>query len=300
MLGEPRSGKETRESALASPPSRVGQLFSHPFARRAPSALGRVAFWGFLVGGLGGLGGTIALAISLGAPSRDIVITTICGLAGAAILATRFRWAPPVAALLGAYLLYLVFTEPFVVESLANPKGPNGGFGHFAGDVIACACALLAFGGSLAAAIQDYRQATHGGDRRAPRWLQAGLSLVAGMALGALLIGAVAAPPTPVGTTYTNGVPTIHLSAGNFDQNTVTIARGQKLLLVDDTASVHILDNGSWQGRTARPAREPGAPLVKDVRLSGDSAAIGPFATPGTYHIYCVVHPGMNLTINVQ
>ena len=107
-------------------------LTRHPFARQAPSTLGRIAFWGFLIGGLGGLGGTIALTLSLGAPSRDIVITTICSLAGAAVLATRFRWAPLVATLLGAYLLYLVFTEPFVVESLANPKGPNGGFGHFA------------------------------------------------------------------------------------------------------------------------------------------------------------------------
>jgi hypothetical protein len=238
-------------------------------------------------------------------------MTTICSLAGAAVLATRFRWAPPVATLLGAYLLYLVFTEPFVVESLANPKGPNGGFGHFAGDVIACACALLAFGGSLAAAVQDYRGGAHpggahpGGDhpagvRRAPRWLPAALSLVAGMALGAVLIGAIAAPPAPTGTTYTNGVPTVHLSAGNFDQTSVTIARGQKLLLVDDTSSVHILDNGSWRNRTASPGREPGAPLVANVRLSGDSAAIGPFMTAGTYHIYCVVHPGMDLTVIVQ
>lgn len=271
-------------------------LTRHPFARQAPSTLGRIAFWGFLIGGLGGLGGTIALTLSLGAPSRDIVITTICSLAGAAVLATRFRWAPLVATLFGAYLLYLVFTEPFVVESLANPKGPNGGFGHFAGDVIACACALLAFGGGLAATVQDAR----GGARRAPRWLPAALSLVAGMALGAVLIGAIAAPPAPTGITYTNGVPTVHLSAGNFDQTSVTIARGQKLLFVDDTASVHILDNGSWQNQTARPGREPGAPLVANVRLSADSAAIGPFTAAGTYHIYCVVHPGMNLTVIVQ
>ncbi len=180
------------------------------FARQPLSVFGKIAFWAFLVGALGGVGGTITLTITNGSPSQDIVITTVCTLAGAVILATGFRWAPLASTLLGAYNLYMVCTQPYVVESVANPKGPNGGFAHFAGDVLVLASAILAFGGSIGAAVHNYRQA--------PRWLPSALSLVAGMIIGALFIGAIAQPPAATGTTYTNGVPTVHMGAGSFLQ----------------------------------------------------------------------------------
>ena len=74
---------------------------THLFSRQPPTVLGRIAFWAFLVGGLGGLAGAIALTIVSGSPSQDIVLTTVIGLASAIILATRFRWAPLVTTLLG-------------------------------------------------------------------------------------------------------------------------------------------------------------------------------------------------------
>ncbi len=268
----------------------------HLFARQPLSTLGRIAFWAFLVEGLGSLGGAIALTLSNGSPSRDIVITTVCVSLGAVILATRFRWAPLVSTVLGGYNLYLVFTEPYVIESLANPKGPNGGLAHFAGDVLVVACAILAFGGSIGAAVQNYHQ----GCRQAPRWLPSALSLVAGMVIGALFIGVLAQPPVALRTTYTNGVPTVHMGAGNFLQSSVTIPKGSKLLLVDDVSSLHILANGSWQNGVAKAANESGAPRVNNVQVNGNNMEIGPFTTAGTYHIYCVVHQGMNLTIIVQ
>lgn len=49
----------------------------------------------------------------------------------------------------------------------------------------------------------------------------------------------------------------------------------------------------------ARPANEPGAPTVSNVQVNGKSIEVGPFTTAGTYHIYCVVHQGMNLTVVV-
>ncbi len=266
------------------------------FARQPLSVFAKIAFWAFLVGALGGLGGTITLTITNGSPSRDIVITTVCTLAGAVILATGFRWAPLVSTLLGGYNLYLIYTQPYVVESLVNPKGPNGGFTHFAGDVLVLACAILAFGSSIGAAVQNYRKTS----RQAPRWLPSALSLVAGMIIGALFIGAIAQPPAATGTTYTNGVPTVHMSAGNFDQSSVTITKGSKLLLVDDVSALHILANGSWQNGTPKLEREPGAPAVNNVQVNGNSVEIGPFNIAGTYHIYCEVHQGMNLTIIVQ
>jgi hypothetical protein len=72
------------------------------------------------------------------------------------------------------------------------------------------------------------------------------------------------------------------------------------LLLVDDVSVLHILANGSWQNGTAKPASEPGAPTVNNVQVNGNSIQIGPFNTAGTYHIYCTVHQGMNLTVIVM
>ncbi len=278
------------------PAMNVESTQTHLFARQPLSVFAKIAFWAFLVGALGGLGGTITLTITNGSPSRDIVITTVCTLAGAVILATGFRWAPLVSTLLGGYNIYLIYTQPYVVESLVNPKGPNGGFAHFAGDVLVLACAILAFGGSIWAAVQNYRKT----NRQAPRWLPSALSLVAGMIIGALFIGAISQPPAAAGTTYTKGVPTVHMGAGSFLQSSVTISKGSKLLLVDDVSSLHILANGSWQNDVVKAEREPGAPTVNNVRVNGNSVEIGPFSSAGTYHLYCEVHQGMNLTIIVQ
>lgn len=284
--------------ASTEPTTQVQSSQAGRFSRQPLSVLAKVALGAFALGTL--LNGLVVLilTIALGAPSRDSVTSAIGMLAATILIASGIFWLQAAAAVLGGYLTYALFTEPFVVESLATPKGPNGGYGHFVGDVIACACVLVAFGASVAAVVQRYRRSSNG----MPRWLPSALGVVAGMVIGALFIGALAQPPTAAGTgtTYTNGVPTVHMSAGGFDQSTVTIAKGSKLLLVDDTSSLHILANGSWENRVARPGREPDAPVINNVSVRGDQIEIGPFTAVGTYHIYCVVHPGMELTVIVQ
>ncbi len=92
----------------------------------------------------------------------------------------------------------------------------------------------------------------------------------------------------------------VHLSDTNFVQSTVTIQKGGKLTLIDDTATPHIIQNGSWVNSNAQPAIEPGAPKV-DVNFSGsDTHDVGPFTTAGTYKLYCTIHAGMNLTVTVK
>jgi len=97
------------------------------------------------------------------------------------------------------------------------------------------------------------------------------------------------------------GTPTVHMCGNNFTQSSVTISKGQSLTLVDDASAGHIIANGSWVNGSAQTAQEPGAPVVSNLQFNGnDSHTIGPFTTAGTFHLYCTVHPGMNLTVIVQ
>jgi plastocyanin len=93
---------------------------------------------------------------------------------------------------------------------------------------------------------------------------------------------------------------TVHLGASNFDQSSITIAKGSSLTLVDDVNVVHIINTGSWVNNVATPMQEAGAPTVNVTFNGSDTHVIGPFNTAGTYHLYCTVHPGMNLTVIVQ
>jgi plastocyanin len=94
---------------------------------------------------------------------------------------------------------------------------------------------------------------------------------------------------------------TVHMGDQNFLQPSVTISKGSNLTLVDDTATVHIIANGTWVNGNPHPMQENGAPVVNNLQFNGnDTKTIGPFNTAGTFHLYCTVHPNMNLTVVVQ
>ena len=94
----------------------------------------------------------------------------------------------------------------------------------------------------------------------------------------------------------------VHLGETTFLQPSVTISKGSSLTLIDDVPVLHIIGNGSWVNNVTKPAREPGAPVVNNLQFStaGQSMAVGPFNTTGTFHLYCSVHLNMNLTVIVQ
>ena len=98
-----------------------------------------------------------------------------------------------------------------------------------------------------------------------------------------------------------SGTPTVHMCGNNFEQSSITISKGQSLTLVDDASAGHVIANGSWVNGSAQPGQEPGAPAVNNLQFNdNDSRTIGPFNTAGTFHLYCTVHPEMNLTVIVQ
>ncbi len=118
-----------------------------------------------------------------------------------------------------------------------------------------------------------------------------------------LLLMGITACGSPGPTSQTNrstGIVEVHTSSQTFVSSSVTIEKGQSLILVNDSAVLHPIENGTWENGTARPLQETGAPSVK-VQLSGqDRQTIGPFTSAGTYQLFCTIHPGMNLTVVVQ
>ena len=138
--------------------------------------------------------------------------------------------------------------------------------------------------------------------------------ILAVLALGSILLAACSRPGVSVGNNGGNGgatptsggnasncaMGTVHTLATTFQESCVNVPKGSSLMVVPAAQSFHILTNGSWVNGNAQPANEPGAPKVNNVQVSASPVQIGPFTTAGTFHIYCTVHPGMNLTIIVK
>ncbi len=101
-------------------------------------------------------------------------------------------------------------------------------------------------------------------------------------------------------TTTTSTSNQVHMNESNFDQSSITIKKGENITLVNDTATIHIIENGTWDNNgNARSEKEQGAPTV-DAQINGDAhQEIGPFNAAGTFHLYCPIHPGMKLTVIV-
>ncbi|GLV55270.1 hypothetical protein KDH_21170 [Dictyobacter sp. S3.2.2.5] len=92
----------------------------------------------------------------------------------------------------------------------------------------------------------------------------------------------------------------VHMNETNFEQKSISIQKGDSVTLVNDSPAIHVIENGSWVDGMQVPKDEAGAPQV-DASVNGNiSQIIGPFNTAGTFHLYCTVHPDMNLTVNVH
>lgn len=117
-----------------------------------------------------------------------------------------------------------------------------------------------------------------------------------------LLVGITACGST--GTTQqtsnSNGNTVVHTNGQDFLPSAVTISKGQSLTIINDSVVLHPIENGTWDGNTAKTFQETGAPTVKIQLSSNDKQTIGPFTTVGTYQLHCTLHPGMNLTVHVQ
>ena len=127
--------------------------------------------------------------------------------------------------------------------------------------------------------------------------------IVAVFALLSLLVVVFAACSNSSGTNSTTGnaaANTVHMNDSDFVQHSITIKKGESVTLVDDVATAHIIANGTWDNSNAKPLNEKGAPNVQLQFQGNDTQSVGSFTTAGTFHLYCTIHPNMNLTVIVQ
>jgi MFS family permease len=254
------------------------------------SALDKITI-GALIAGAVGYG---YLQILIGVFVAPIVVLVVGFLLVAGLIVSGWRWAPLVAALYGVGIIIgaFVFAPQYTILHLQHPDQ--------VGPFIAVLLGLT--GAALAVATGGFStwRMLRGAQRATPLWAPLLMAGVAGLILGALLAATIAAAnPATSGSAAPVAVGTVHLNAVDFVSSTAVVARGGMLHLVDDGNYTHVFRNGSWNGTTAHPEAEPGAPQVNDVMISQGSIDIGPFTSAGTFHIYCTVHPGMSLTVIV-
>jgi plastocyanin len=93
---------------------------------------------------------------------------------------------------------------------------------------------------------------------------------------------------------------TVHTLISSFQESCADVAKGGQLRIIPSVTSVHILDTGSWMNGNPVPMNEPGAPTLNNVQVTSSPVSIGPFNMAGTFHIFCTIHQGMNLTVVVR
>jgi plastocyanin len=93
------------------------------------------------------------------------------------------------------------------------------------------------------------------------------------------------------------------MGSSQFIQQEVTIHKGESVNLVNQPGSNHVIANGQWANGAQDQTPEPNAPSLpqKGVNVAASaSLPVGPFNVAGDYHLYCNIHPGMNLTVHVK
>jgi plastocyanin len=242
----------------------------------------------------------IALFLALGALvggffTGSIALYTVSAvnLLVAILIGAGFRWAPiPGAVITGGGVLYTLFGNPYPIYHLSHPKSDP----LFAVLVIVVGLSVLTFAANIAVIAQNYWTP----DRQLPRWFSLVLTGVIGAVIGALLMGVIVQPGTANTTTVaSDGAIIVHLGESSFSASAITVPQGGKIQFVADSSITHILTYGDWSGNHPQPSTPANVPALNNREISGGSFELGPFATAGTYHIMCTVHPGMMLTVTV-
>ena len=242
-----------------------------------------------------------ALALTTGAFNVPLVVQAAVALAAGAAILARFRWAPLVGGVVGAAALVATGVVPvaraYASYHLSHPAEVTA----FTVTLVRIVCLSVAAAAGIGAWVQNSRVADPGA-RRAPSWTGIALGVLAGTVAGAVLVSALVAAsgPGPGAAGNAGGARDVHLGPNTFTPAVVDVPAGGSIFLIEDAPIPHFVRNGQWAAaRAAQAAREPGAPAVNVVITNG-AVQVGPFSRAGVYHLYCTVHPGMNLTLRIR
>jgi plastocyanin len=253
-----------------------------PSARRPVAALGKLTM-------AAAFGFPLVLSTDFfvhGLTMPGVLFTGIAlALAGvvSGLIATGWRWTP----LLGAALYVLLFFNftPTLLTALSHP----GDTYLFAINVIFFALAAVGITAGIGATVQNYRR--DAADRLAPRWLVAGLTGLAGIVLGAILVaaGTGAGAESSVSPQALAPLPSFTAQDSQFAPTALNAHVGQPVALR--------LDN-----RDDTPHTFTIKDLNVDVYMPAGKSALALF-TPtkaGAYTITCDFHPAMQATLTVS
>lgn len=269
---------------------------SAPSPRPRRSGLDGVILVGLFGAALVYAGQNAQRLISLGAIIPPVLGITIALLICGAIAATPWRWSMVIPLLLTTVaVVFQLSPGSFPLYAITHPRD---NYTVFAVIVVHLGFAIMA---DVALAVK-FAQTIRRQTPYAPQWLTPAVAALTGLTLGMLLLGAIVHPSSAGGAANANatGTETVHLTGATFSPNIVALHTGDKLIMIGDAPVPHLIANGTWSGTKPMPGSESGAPTISNVSVNGTTVTVGPFTTPGTYHLYCTVHPGMVLTVIVQ
>jgi uncharacterized cupredoxin-like copper-binding protein len=250
------------EASMMGTPSRTR-------ARKPLAALGKLA-----AGALVGLGLAFGYAQTVfGGFDPMLTGVAVAMLIVAGVIATGWRWAPALGAVLALAIggMLLVPAAGEIAFSLSHPTD-----GLFILLVLLLPLLALAIIAGISATVQNYRSA----ERRTPRGLPTALTALAGLVVGAVLIGLIAKPTDAVGVTpeVLAGLPGVTLEA--FDKGEVRVKAGEMvaLRLENVDGASHSFDVDELNVHALMPGGKSSLALFKP-------------ASPGTYTFYCGI-PG--------
>lgn len=205
-----------------------------------------------------------------------MAIFAAVGVLASGTIATGWRWAPTLASVYAA-LLSILLVGPAAGElahALGQPSDPM-----YTVLVVLFPLLAVAIVTGIAATAQNYR--VRAGARRAPRYLAASLAAVAGIAAGALIIGAFPRPAATAGVSpeVLATLPSLKTKGFVFEQAEIRVKAGETVafrLENADTAS-HSFDIDELGVHAPMAAGQTSFALFKPT-------------TPGTYTFYCAPH----------
>jgi plastocyanin len=238
----------------------------------------------------------LALFLTSGNIAPPFIITSAASILlaiGIGVMLTGWRWSN-IVMLVVTVLSLLGLANPYIPYTVTHPSTNLTAFATFA--TIFASSALI-----LVAAIAKIIRTNRREPNEISRSMVGYTGLVAGVLAGVLLLGFTAQGAT--GTGGVNLTPkneNVTVQGAAFAPDIVALHTGDTLTITDTDGIHHILTNGTWSSGKPAPGMEQGAVTLNNLNIDNGSVKVGPFITPGVYHIYCTIHPGMNLTVVVQ